>query len=107
MSRCHEIRAEQAAEALVTRGEYSHAPESLEGKLQAAPFLLPFDLTEGKADVPVWYGTVSQTVVFLSRSESAALMAYRETARPGGDGKHGDWQWQRVPLAQESKCSKR
>jgi len=90
-------------------------------RLQAAPFITPFDNHAGPEPAavgshapgyaPSWYGTVSQTAWLLSKSEACVWVAYRETARPRGDmthgaggtepaavGEHGPWRWQRVPL---------
>jgi len=98
----------QAFEAATARGEFSHVPESLERKYQAAPFIEPLDQSQGEGDEPVWYGTVSQTAIFVCRSECAAYIAYREIARPAplacstaGAAAHSDWQWVCVPLVGE------
>ena len=111
--------AAEAAEA--ARGVHSHHAAWSERRLQAAPFITPFDNHAGPEPAaegshapgyaPSWYGTVSQTAWLLSKSEACVWVAYRETARPRGDmthgaggtepaavGEHGPWRWQRVPL---------
>jgi uncharacterized protein with NRDE domain len=77
--------------------EINHLPAEIELKLQAGPFVAPFELpgtsngVVGPGADDFQYGTVSQSFLAQCRSEGCVFYAYR--AAPDWT-----WEWRRVPL---------
>lgn len=83
----------------------NHLPVEAERKLQAAPFIVPFQLPTSNNGVlgpgakDFTYGTVSQSVILQCRSKECVFYAYRSAPE-------WEWNWQCVDLPSPSvSCS--